>query len=66
MALAGALGVSSMQAHGQEAPPLRSSTISLPPGTLSLDERLNRIETHLVTLTNEMAEIKQRLPPHRP
>lgn len=66
VALAGALGLSSMQAHGQESPPVRSSGISLPPGTLSLDERLNRIETHLVALGTELTEIKQRLPPKRP
>lgn len=66
VALAGALGLSSMQAHGQEQPPVRSGGMSLPPGSISLDQRLVNIETALKALTDEVTAVKLRLPPKKP
>jgi hypothetical protein len=65
LALAGALGLPSMQAHGQEPPPVRSSSVTLPPGSISLDDRLRSIEGSLKALSEDMADVKARLPPRK-
>jgi hypothetical protein len=64
LAIAGALGLGSAPARGSE--PKVVQTAVLPPGALSLDDRLKGIEGTLTTLVNEMAEMKARLPPKRP
>jgi hypothetical protein len=66
VALAGAMGLSSMQARGSEPVPVRTSSASLPPGSISLDERLRNMETTLNTLVLEVGDLKARLPPRRP
>jgi len=43
-------------------PAVVTSSMALPPGTISLDERLRNIEDALKTLQTDMTEVKQRLP----
>jgi hypothetical protein len=42
--------------------PIATSSMALPPGTISLDERLRNIEDALRSLQTDMTEVKQRLP----
>jgi hypothetical protein len=59
----------SAPARGNE-PKVATSGISapatLPPGSISLDERLRSMESTLKTLSDDMIEVKQRLPPKKP
>lgn len=61
-----ALGLGASQARGVEPKVATTSVVSLPPGAVSLDDRLRGIETSLKTLSDDMVEVKQRLPPKKP
>jgi hypothetical protein len=58
-------GLVSLPVSGAQHPANATATMGqLPkePGTLSLDERLNRIETALGTMKDEVAELRAHLP----
>lgn len=68
-----ALGLSGAAAHGQEPRVATSATVTLPPGSISLDQRLVNIESAQLGFTralndvqSELKEVKDRLPPKRP
>lgn len=64
LTIVAALGLGGASAHGEQS--IRTSGVSLPPGTISLDDRLHNIETTLTKLSDDMLEVKQRLPPKKP
>jgi hypothetical protein len=59
------LGFISAQARGGEPRAAATSVAPLPSGSLSLDERLARMESTLKTLSDDMIEVKTRLPKKR-
>lgn len=64
--IAGSLYLAGTQARGGEPPQQKQAGFALPPGSISLDERLRNMESTLKTLSDDMVEVKQRLPPKRP
>lgn len=56
------LGFAGRSAEGAQHAPVNTSGTVAPPGTLSLDERLNRIETALGLVKDEVAELRAHLP----
>lgn len=64
-ALAAAMGLAGTSAQGREPRSTASATASVPPGSLSLDERLNRIENALQVVKDEVAELRVSLPKKR-
>lgn len=62
LTLLAGLGLVGAPASGAQQHPVVATSTIAPPGSLSLDERLNRIETALGTMRDEVAEMRAHLP----